>query len=232
MYAIHETWPPIPAPPWPPHASHRIAQLLTAPLKHSHNTRGYAGVLPQPSYTLPFLATSRVPSRSCTTAVEESDGLPFTTGSITNKFCMLLWRILSACESGSVGGDACRMAQGRQCMHTRYVCCVGPSVASPPTMPISTALSLEACCCCRAILCVLKTHAPARMHTAHTYHTTLHASLHAHARTRTTTPRSACRRGCRGGQCACPGPGGAVRACLWPGLSDCQPRHEQLEAAR
>lgn len=35
---------------------------------------------------------------------------PFATGSAANMFAMLVWNMLEACESGSIGGDACRMA--------------------------------------------------------------------------------------------------------------------------
>ena len=38
------------------------------------------------------------------------DSFPFKTGSDTNRFAMFLWKMLDACESGSVGGDACRMS--------------------------------------------------------------------------------------------------------------------------
>ena len=34
---------------------------------------------------------------------------PITTNSDTNKFAMLVWRMLDACQSGGMGGDACRM---------------------------------------------------------------------------------------------------------------------------
>ena len=37
------------------------------------------------------------------------DGFPFTTGSDANKFGKFVWKLLDACESGSVGGDSCRM---------------------------------------------------------------------------------------------------------------------------
>lgn len=36
------------------------------------------------------------------------DHVPLTTDSDTNKYAMLVWKMLDACESGSVGGDACR----------------------------------------------------------------------------------------------------------------------------
>ena len=39
------------------------------------------------------------------------DDIPVCTDSDTNKFAMLCWCMLSACESGSVGGDACRMEE-------------------------------------------------------------------------------------------------------------------------
>ena len=34
---------------------------------------------------------------------------PMKTNSDANKFAMFVWNLLSACESGSIGGDACRM---------------------------------------------------------------------------------------------------------------------------
>ena len=37
------------------------------------------------------------------------DDYPLTTGSDANKFAMFVWKLLDACESGSVGGDSCRM---------------------------------------------------------------------------------------------------------------------------
>ena len=37
------------------------------------------------------------------------DDFPLTTGSDANKFAMFVWKLLDACESGSVGGDSCRM---------------------------------------------------------------------------------------------------------------------------
>ena len=37
------------------------------------------------------------------------DDFPLTTGSDANKFGMFVWKLLDACESGSVGGDSCRM---------------------------------------------------------------------------------------------------------------------------
>ena len=38
------------------------------------------------------------------------DDSPLKTDSECNKFAILLWRMFSACESGSMGGDACRQA--------------------------------------------------------------------------------------------------------------------------
>ena len=38
------------------------------------------------------------------------DDYAFTTESNVNKFAMFVWKPLSACESGSIGGDACRQA--------------------------------------------------------------------------------------------------------------------------
>lgn len=35
--------------------------------------------------------------------------MPLKTDSDANRFAMLVWKMLDACESGSVGGDACRM---------------------------------------------------------------------------------------------------------------------------
>ena len=34
--------------------------------------------------------------------------MPWATGSTTNMFTHLVWRMLDACETGSTGGDACR----------------------------------------------------------------------------------------------------------------------------
>lgn len=39
------------------------------------------------------------------------DTLPMTTDSDTNKFAMLVWKMLDACDSGSVGGNSCRMSE-------------------------------------------------------------------------------------------------------------------------
>jgi hypothetical protein len=38
------------------------------------------------------------------------DDVPLSTGSDANKFAMLVWRMFDACNSGSIGGDACRLA--------------------------------------------------------------------------------------------------------------------------
>ena len=37
------------------------------------------------------------------------DAVALKTDSVANKFAMLIWSMLDACESGSIGGDACRM---------------------------------------------------------------------------------------------------------------------------
>ncbi|KAL7548284.1 hypothetical protein ACHAWF_011573 [Thalassiosira exigua] len=40
--------------------------------------------------------------------LEVNEGCPMETDSDANRFAIFLWRMLQACESGSVGGDACR----------------------------------------------------------------------------------------------------------------------------
>lgn len=40
---------------------------------------------------------------------EASGDIPFTHESIINRFAVFMWNMLFACESGSIGGDACRM---------------------------------------------------------------------------------------------------------------------------
>lgn len=37
-------------------------------------------------------------------------GGPIKTDSVTNKFTIFVWKMLDACESGGIGGDACRQA--------------------------------------------------------------------------------------------------------------------------
>ena len=43
-----------------------------------------------------------------TQPLADNGDLPMKTESDANKFCMFLWKMLSASESGSIGGDACR----------------------------------------------------------------------------------------------------------------------------
>jgi len=43
-----------------------------------------------------------------TKPLEDHGDCPMKTESDANKFCMFVWKILNACESGSIGGDACR----------------------------------------------------------------------------------------------------------------------------
>ena len=38
------------------------------------------------------------------------DDMPFSTASDANKFAMLVWRMFDACDSGGIGGNACRLA--------------------------------------------------------------------------------------------------------------------------
>jgi len=50
-----------------------------------------------------------------TKPLEDNGDCPMTTESDANKFCIFLWKLLNVCESGSIGGDACRQFDVLNC---------------------------------------------------------------------------------------------------------------------
>lgn len=50
-----------------------------------------------------------------TKPLEDNGDCPMMTKSDANKFCIFIWKVLNACESGSIGGDACRQFQVLNC---------------------------------------------------------------------------------------------------------------------